>query len=311
MNGASWGATDAVNNATLQPGAIEASMAPQPSSAPLRLAVVEAVGAPPSSAANLMTGLLTLARAAEAGARLVVFPEVFLCGSLLDRSLFERAAAADEGLHRLAAAGEELGVDVIVGAALLRNERLLNVAAALRPGRPAEHYVKTHLYTGEEEWFAPGSSLWQGPVADWPCGIAICYELGFPEIARTLVLRGARLLLAPSAWGAGRRSIWEVATVSRALENGCFLAAANQCGWNGEREFLGSSRIVDPFGRIIAGEGAPDIEVRGRGGLHRVWLADLDPGQIEEARGGRDGWHKYLSDRRPELYDSGPRRASV
>jgi len=269
---------------------------------PLRIAVVETCDAPPSTADNLMTGLLSLARAAAAGARLVLFPELFLTGYFLDRAMVERAAAVGEALARLHAAAGELGVDVVAGAPLLEGQRLLNTIAVLRAGRTAEYYVKTHLYPSERDWFAPGGSLWTGEVAGWPCGILICYELGFPEIARTLALAGARLLLAPSAWGMGRARIWDVASLARAIENSCYLAAADQAGGNGALEFRGASRVVDPFGRVVAGEGPPDMEVRGRGGLHRLWLTDLDTDLPEKARNGQDGWHRYFTDRRPELY---------
>ena len=65
---------------------------------------------------------------------------------------------------------------------------------------------KTHLFQVERQWFAADDELWTGTLGGWPAGVAVCYELGFPEIARVLALRGARLLLAPAAFGAAQRA---------------------------------------------------------------------------------------------------------
>ena len=120
----------------------------------------------------------------------------------------------------------------------------------------------------------------------------VCYELGFPEVARVLALRSVRLLLAPAAFAARREHIWRTATVARALENGCYLAAANHSGPSPGGEFLGASRIVDPRGSVVAAANAGN----------EVVYADLDSSLIDEVRGGEGGGHTYFADRRPELY---------
>ena len=107
-----------------------------------------------------------------------------------------------------------------------------------------------------------------------------------------LALRGARLLLAPSAFAARREHIWRTATVSRALENGCYLAAANTAGPGQRGDYLGMSRIVDPRGTVVAEAGAGD----------EVLYADLDADLVDEVRAGDGGGHTYFVDRRPELY---------
>lgn len=231
--------------------------------------------APPDTAANLRAGLASLAAAAAAGARLVVFPELYLSGYYLDHAMARRAAEGAAALDRLQAAVDETGTNAAVGAALLggrgralppagpagaplaaplpSGDVLLNTVAVLRPRRQIAYAIKAHLYPGEEEWFTPGQDLWSGRIAGWPCGIAVCYEIGFPEVSRSLALAGARLILVPAAFGRRRARVWDVLTRARAIENGCYLAAAGQSGVAGGREFLGRSRVVDPFGEVIAG----------------------------------------------------------
>lgn len=284
----------------------------------LRIAIVETLDAPLDAAANVAGALVTLQRAAEAGAELVLFPELSVSGYSCGSDMARRAAAAAGTLDRLQAAADQLGVSAVVGLPLFHGQFLFNDVAVLRPGRPAEHYAKTHLYPAEHGCFTPGDRFWTGAIAGWPCGILVCYEIGFPEIARALALAGAQLLLVPAAFGRARGRIWRTATVARALENGCFLAAAGQAGTNGALLFLGQSRVVDPFGRVIAGADAvdaadggsrsadaaaePAFELDTRGGRHTVWLADLDADSVAAARAGEDGWHRYFEDRRPELY---------
>ncbi|MCK9906111.1 carbon-nitrogen hydrolase family protein, partial [Frankia sp. Cpl3] len=84
-------------------------------------------------------------------------------------------------------------------------------------------------------------------------GMQICYEVGFPEGARILTLKGADIVVFPSAFGQARLYAWDLATRSRALENGLYVIAANRTGTEkGETTFGGTSRIVDPQGTVIA-----------------------------------------------------------
>lgn len=258
----------------------------------MRLAVVQLRDEPHDVAANLATSLKLLQEARDGGAELAVFPEMALSGYYLDQETARGAAVADRHLVRLQAAVDELGLPTVYGVALLRGETLLNTVAVLRPAREPESYVKTHLYRRESDWFTRGSALWSGEIAGWQCGILHCYEVGFPEMARSLALRGARLLLVPAAFGRRRHHIWTTMTVARAIENGAYLAAAAHAGTNGKFEFEGHSRIVDPIGHVVA-------ELPEEQG---IIYADLDAGLHESIRAGRDDANYYLRDRRPELY---------
>jgi predicted amidohydrolase len=258
----------------------------------VRLAVVQLRDAPHDVAANLATSLRLLQEARDGGAELAVFPELALSGYYLDQETARAAAVANGALARLQAAVDALDLSTVYGLPLLDGGTLLNAVAVLRPSLEPQLYVKTHLYRREKDWFTPGMSLWSGELAGWRCGVLLCYEVGFPELARSLVVQGVRLLLVPAAFGRRRHHIWTTMTLARAMENGVYLAAAAHAGGNGKVEFEGHSRVVDPIGHVIAEE----PEEQG------IIYADLDASLIASIRAGRDDANDYLGDRRPELY---------
>lgn len=258
----------------------------------MRLAVVQVRDTPAEVPARTAHALSTLSRCAEAGADLALFPELYLGGYVLDQELALKAGQAEQAVGRLQAAVDELGVSAVLGLPLRSGAALVNAVTVLRPRTEPAFYAKTHLFRDEQDWFAAGGSLWVGEIAGWPCGLLVCYELGFPEIARCLALGGARLLLAPAAFASVREHVWRTATASRALENGCYLAAANTAGGHGQGAFLGGSCVVDPRGVLVATAGDDE----------ELLVADLEAAAVDAARAGADGGHTYLRDRRPELF---------
>lgn len=136
-------------------------------------------------------------------------------------------------------------------------------------------YRKTHLWDLENVRFTKGDEL---PVFKTPygtIGLQICYEIGFPEGARVLALKGADIILYPSAFGKARRYAWDIASRSRALENGVFLVAANRTGTEKEETYFGGgSRVIDPLGTVLTkSEEESDVVV-----------AELDLKQVTEQR---------------------------
>ncbi len=258
----------------------------------MRVGVVQIVNAQPDMAASLRAGLARLQDAKEAGVDLLVLPELFLGGYYVDQAMVKRASEARASLARLQAAVDDLGVSCVLGVPDLRDGVLYDAVAILRPGRPPGRYAKTHLFRTEKELFTPGASFWTGEIAGWQCGVLVCYEIAFPEVARALALAGARLLIVPAAFGKGRVRIWQIATNTRAIENGCNIEAAGHAGVNGPVQFAGHSRIVDPAGEVLADAGE----------RADMLLADLKPRLVDEARAGRADTHSGLADRRPELY---------
>ncbi len=156
------------------------------------------------------------------------------------------------------------------------------------------HIPHTYPAFWEKFYFKPGTlgfPVFQTAYAK--IGIYICYDRHFPECARILALKGAELLLNPSATTEGKsRYLWELEQPAQAVANGVFIGANNRVGlekpWEFGR-FYGSSYFVDPRGKIL---------VKGSEDKDEVVIADLDLDQIREVR---DGW-QFFRDRRPELY---------
>jgi predicted amidohydrolase len=125
-------------------------------------------------------------------------------------------------------------------------------------GRPMARYAKTHLFSfaGETEHYMPGADA---VLFDWQAARvapAICYDLRFPEQFRAVIAEGAELLTLIACWPAPRQSHWLTLLAARAIENQCFVAAANRCGRDPSGlEYAGRSQILDPRGTVLADAG--------------------------------------------------------
>ena len=235
-------------------------------------------------------------RIARLGGRadLVVFPELFTTGYRRD-GMDHRALAetVPEGASVQRLAGAARSASVAVAGTLLEREgeRVYDTAILLgQDGSLLARYRKTHLYPAELPYFSAGDELVVAPVGDgFPVGMAICFEHAFPEIFTALALRGAQLILIPSAVPRGFEYLLDLRTRARAQDNQLYVAAANLVGFDGETQWCGRSAIVDPRGEVIAQadeEGETEI------------LATIDPGVIDLERRQEPA----LEYRRPELY---------
>jgi predicted amidohydrolase len=211
--------------------------------------------------------------AAAAGAQLVVLPEKWaVLGSP------EQTAAGAEPLDGPAiqwarAIAGELGIDLIAGSIAERvdgAEKGRNTSVHIGPdGELQAVYHKIHMFDvevggrayRESEHEEPGDEVVVSATGGGvELGLSICYDLRFPELYRALAVRGARVLVVPSAFTlATTREHWEVLLRARAIEDQAFVVAANQIGEHapGYRSG-GRSMIVDPWGLVLAQ--APDSE---------------------------------------------------
>jgi predicted amidohydrolase len=245
---------------------------------------------------------LTRAAAGD-GAELVVLPEKW---NGLGRP--EQLAAGAEPLDGpsltwASGIARELSIDLVAGSIVEHvpgHEKGFNTSVHFGPdGKARAAYRKIHLFdvevagtvyresNGEE----PGTDVVLSELAGGlPMGLSVCYDLRFPELYRELAVRGARLLTVPSAFTlATTQAHWDVLVRARAIEEQCFVVAANQIGAHPPGNLSGGrSMIVDPWGVVLAQ--APD-----RAG-HIV--ADLDLAAQEEVRATLPA----LTHRRPEVY---------
>ena len=268
----------------------------------LRAAAVQ-LTATPDKAANLQAADLLVRRAAADGARLVVLPEKW--------SVLGRGADLREGAEPLDGpaitwardAARELRIDLVAGSVSERvagDDKLRNTSLHIGPdGEIKATYRKMHMFDvevdgtvyRESEHEAPGDDVVLSTTADGvELGLTVCYDIRFPELYRILAVRGARVVTIPAAFTVPTtRDHWEVLVRARAIEDQCFVIAANQVGTHVEGLASGGrSMIVDPWGLILAQ--AADSET--------VITADLDL----DAQAAIRARLPSLANRRPAAY---------
>jgi len=231
----------------------------------------------------------------EKGVDLVLLPEMFNTGYGTDDETLQLATELyEETLETLSAIADYNDVAIIGGMIRKKTDRYFNSTVIVLPYREPIFYDKTHLFRDEKGVFSPGEKFVTFVYLDVTFGVVMCYEIGFPEISRILCKQsGAQVLLAPFAFGAERHRIYDVATRSRAMENGAFLVTSSQNGNSGKMNFIGKSRIVSPSGEIITEAGNAE----------GIILGKLDLGLVEKYRYREvDDSHAYYANFRNDLY---------
>jgi 5-aminopentanamidase len=248
---------------------------------------------------NLDVCLARLEEAVAQGAELLVLPECAIPGYMFESAEEARPYAEEipgPSTEALEEACRRTGAHVVCGLIERDGDQLHNAAVLVGPDGLLGSYRKTHLpYLGVDRFVQPGDEL---PVFETPLGrigVEICYDLRFPEVTRTLALKGADLVAHPTNFPVAASIQTELITTARAAENRIFLLTANRCGKERWAEFCGRSQIVDPYGVRLA-----ETDVTSEALL----VADIE---IERAR-DKDyvipgEYELYLfGHRRPELY---------
>ncbi|MFN6547632.1 nitrilase-related carbon-nitrogen hydrolase [Mycolicibacterium nivoides] len=227
--------------------------------------------------------------AARNGTDLVVFPELFLSG-YQTTGLDEIALTLDDPrITGLADCCRSTGTALLTGFVERGPGGYFDAYLAIdRDGTIKNSIRKTHLFGTEREAFLSGDVLEPVTLCDTKIGVLNCFELEFPEVTRTLVLRGAALLVAGSANMHPYERDHLIASSSRVLENRVPLAYANRVGNESGHSFCGSSRIIDRDGSV-------------RAALNSVETGDLTVDLEVGLRG--EGALDMLGQRRPELYE--------
>lgn len=244
--------------------------------------------------------LAGLGQAAALGAHLIVFPEAALSGYCF-ATLDEARAAAEPldgpSVQAFVQTCRQYNVYAVIGMLQTAGDKLYNAALLIGPDGIVGCYHKAHLpFLGVDKLADKGNSgfeVYSTPLGR--IGMIICYDLRFPEAARSLALRGADMIALPTNWPQGADSAPGFIAPTRALENRVFVIACNRCGYEGGFEFIGSSVILDPAGRRLAQAGAGEEIITATFDplLARHKRLVIRPGEFEM---------DTLADRRPELY---------
>lgn len=222
---------------------------------------------------NLITAKKLIQKAALNKAKLIVLPEFFSCFSQDSAHL----AAVKEELGQgrvqdfLSEIAKEEKIWIIGGSIAIsddknkENERCYNTAIIWNDqGEMVDYYQKMHLFdvaVDDDEIYCESKRYLKGDtvcVFDTPVGrigLAICYDLRFPEIFRLMSEKGAEIIALPAAftYTTGQKH-WEILLRARAIENQCYILASNQTGIHEGSDIrtYGSSMIVNPWGEVLA-----------------------------------------------------------
>lgn len=223
----------------------------------LRVAAVQMTGAP-SIEANLAKIQAAAARAAKAGADVILFPECATTSYSYDfRSL--NAAKLRGSLRTLSKLATDLHVNLLVGTPIFSGKRCYNALAVFnRTGELIHVYAKCQLTEGDRRWFTPGNSLSLFPIDGIQATAIICHERRYPELVRLPVMAGAQVVFHPNAGmdtlavskskRGGRDGI-----AARAFENAVYYVFANTVGPQGGGNWsAGDSKIVAPDTSILS-----------------------------------------------------------
>jgi len=242
----------------------------------------------------------SVGEAARRGARLVVLPELAMCGSIFVDAAesTSRAEPADGSSVRFFAELSD-AFDLVLVAGFCEASGLdkpYNSAVVVDHGRVLAVYRKTHLWDFEHELFTPGDVL--PPVVATSVGAVaplICYDLAFPEVLRSVALRGAQLIASPANWPDSDSPATRPPEVSKAMAgaaiNRVVVVVADRVGEERGRRWVGGSVICDHEGYRIAG---PEF------GVEAVLVADVDlDATLDKHISGRN---HVFADRRTDLY---------
>jgi len=260
--------------------------------------------------ANVELAMESVARAAKDGANVICLQELFAgrypCQSE-DYGQFAFAEAIPGPTSdQMAKVAKQLGV-VVTGSIFERRAHGLyhNTAVVLDvDGTMTGMYRKMHIPDDplyyEKFYFAPGDTGFTVAKTKFATiGVGVCWDQWYPEAARLFALRGAEILLYPTAigwnaddkaaFGASQHAAWETMMRSHAIANGVYVAAANRVGHESQLEFWGASFAFDPYGNLMH---------RAANDQSEIVIVDCDLSVIDTAR---THW-PFLRDRRIDAY---------
>jgi omega-amidase len=235
------------------------------------------------------------ARAKNEGVELIVFPEASDTGYSMP-VIRDHAKPWTEGaVPALQKMAKEFRLTIVAGVSERDHDAVYNSQVFINPrGELVASYRKTHLFVlppnDESSCYTPGDKFVSVPAAGFNFGLSICYDLRFPEVARSLALEhDANVLLVSSAWPLPRVAHLRALAIARAIENQSYLVLANRTGIDAGVTCCGTSAIIDPSGLVLASAS---------GDREELLTADISAEVIGEVRSGIP----VFRDRRKDLY---------
>ncbi len=247
---------------------------------------------PGEPAKNLATASALICEAAAQQADIVLLPELWHSGYDLSNAA-RYATPTDAGVFREIAGLAAAHHIAVFGSCLseMTPGRYGNTAVFFdATGQAVGVYSKVHLFQlmQEHHHLTAGSQLTLINTPQGKIGLAICYDLRFPELFRAYALAGARAILLVAQWPSPRLAHWQTLLRARAIENQLYMIACNRVGTDGATHFFGHSTIVDPWGELIVEAGDTEI----------LLTATIDLTRVEQVRTRIP----VFADRQPKAY---------
>ena len=243
---------------------------------------------------NLAEARDFVSEAAVQGSDVVVFPELWSTGyDLANAAAY--STSVDAGIFAATSAlARDCRIHVIGSClSLLGPKQFGNTAVFFDPdGGILGQYTKIHLFQlmDEHKHLTAGDRPTIVETNWGKCGLAICYDLRFPELFRLYALSGAKAVFLVAEWPHPRLTHWRVLLRARAIENQMYVIACNRVGTSGNTRFFGHSCIIDPWGEFVV-EAGDDEE---------LLTADIEMEKVDQVRSKIP----VFADRRPEVYDN-------
>ncbi len=259
----------------------------------MRIALLQGPAVTPDTEAGLAAVADAAARAAAAGARLLITPEMSLTGYAIGAGRVAELAEPVPGqlTDRVAVIAAEHGLAIAVGLPVRTPSGVANTVVVIdSDGSRLASYAKAHLYGDvDRDAFVPGDvGVVQFRLDGLVVGLLVCYDVEFPEAVRAHALAGTELLVVPTGLMDPYGHIGAVLVPARAYESQVFVAYTNRTGTEGDFVYCGASCVIAPDGTELARAG------RGE----ELLLADVDPAVLTASR----RVNTHLTDRRPDLY---------
>lgn len=258
----------------------------------MRLSLIQCnlVSAQPGK--NLEQIKALLEKAAQDQPDVIILPEMWNTSYAL-KDVHDLADRYGEpGARAVGDMARRFGVNIVAGSVADRRDgQVYNTSYIFnRQGEEVDSYSKVHLFGLMEEgnYLAAGASRVSFELDGVKCGIIICYDLRFPELARALALDGARILFIPAQWPQPRLHPWRTLIQARAMENQMFVVGVNRVGQEGKTVFFGQSLLVNPLGDVIL-QGSDKEE---------ILTAEIDLAQVDKVRSHMT----CFQDRVPQAY---------
>ena len=223
---------------------------------------------------------------------IIILPEMWTTGFHLNNINEISDIDGRPTLDMLRDLAKKNNINIISGSfANIMKEKIYNSAFVVnRKGEIVADYNKIHLFKmmQENQYFTGGNEICTFEIEGVQCGLIICYDLRFPELARKLAVHGIKILFVPAQWPVARIEHWVILLRARAIENQIFIVACNVAGEFEEDIFNGNSMIISPLGEVI--------DVFDYREQHKSF--DIDVNMINLVRSRIN----YIADRRPDLY---------